>query len=157
MLQSTFRAARPAALIARSTKKHLQANATRAFTSTPSASSDAGPRPLLVGPGAKPGTVPSDYDQLTGMARLQHLGDMQGIKVFDDSPLDASRVGTKADPVLVQSYDVERIVGCTGYPADSHDIHWFNLAKDKLGRCTECGSVYQLDFHGEDHADAHHH
>jgi len=101
--------------------------------------------------------VPSDLDQLTGLARLQLLGEIQGIKVFDDSPLDASRVGTKASPILVQSYDIERIVGCTGSPADSHDIHWFNMKKDKQARCTECGSVYQLDFHGEEHVNAHNH
>lgn len=36
--------------------------------------------------------------------------------------------------------DVERIIGCTGVPADSHDVIWFNLHKDKQGRCKECGS-----------------
>lgn len=40
--------------------------------------------------------------------------------------------------------DTERIVGCTGSPADSHDLLWFNLKKDKLGRCTECGSGNSL-------------
>ncbi|KAF8349141.1 cytochrome c oxidase subunit VB-domain-containing protein [Amanita rubescens] len=151
MLQSALRAARP--LVARSSR----VNAIRAFSTTPRAASDGPPPPQLIGPGGKPGEVPSDYDQLTGLARLQLLGDMQGIKIFDDGPLDSSRIGTKANPVLVQSYDVERIIGCTGSPADSHDILWFNLTTDKLERCTECGSVYKLDYHGEEHGDAHHH
>ena len=41
--------------------------------------------------------------------------------------------------VFVQNVE-ERIIGCTGVPADSHDVLWFNLYKDELGRCTECGS-----------------
>ncbi|KAK2460333.1 hypothetical protein APHAL10511_007722 [Amanita phalloides] len=150
MLQSVLRAARPLAV------RSARARAVRAFSMTPRVASDGPPPPQMIGPGGKPGDVPSDYEQLTGLARLQLLGDMQGVKVFDDGPLDSSRIGTKVDPILVQSYDVERIVGCTGSPADSHDILWFNLTQDKQGRCAECGSVYRLDYHGEEHAEAHH-
>ena len=98
MLQSALRATRP--FVARSSR----VNAARAFSTTPRMASDGPPPPQLIGPGGKPGEVPSDYDQLTGLARLQLLGEMQGIKIFDDSPLDSSRLGTKADPILVQSY-----------------------------------------------------
>ncbi|PFH53002.1 hypothetical protein AMATHDRAFT_55899 [Amanita thiersii Skay4041] len=157
MLQSTLRAARSAALAARALNAS-RTNALRTFSTTPRVASGGPPPPQLIGPGAKPGEVPSDYDQLTGMARLQLLGDMQGIKVFDESPLDSSRIGTKANPVLVPSYDTERHVGCTGSPADSHDVVWFRLTKERQARCTECGSVYALDYHGEEHGeDAHHH
>jgi len=108
--------------------------------------------------GGKPGEVPSDIEQVTGLQRLQLLGELEGIKIFDDSPLDASRIGTKADPILVPSFDTERLVGCTGFPADSHDVAWFNLEKDKIGRCVECGSVYAIDYQGEEvHGDHHHH
>ena len=41
--------------------------------------------------------------------------------------------------------DVERVMGCTGSPEDSHDIRWYTIHKDKLLRCGECGS-------GEPHA-----
>jgi hypothetical protein len=36
--------------------------------------------------------------------------------------------------------DTERIVGCTGSPADSHDILWFRVTTEKTSRCPECGS-----------------
>jgi len=36
--------------------------------------------------------------------------------------------------------DTERMVGCTGSPADSHDILWFRLTTEKPSRCPECGS-----------------
>ena len=70
-------------------------------------------------------------------------------------------------------------MGCTGSPADSHDIRWYTIHKDKLLRCGECGSgespksvtansfsapsffllVYKLDYHGpaEGEHDDHHH
>lgn len=45
--------------------------------------------------GGKPGTIPTDLDQATGLERLEILGKMQGIDVFDMKPLDASRKGRK--------------------------------------------------------------
>lgn len=59
--------------------------------------------PSLFGPGAKPGEVPSDEEQATGLERLQLLGELEGVDVFDTAPLDASRVGTPADPIKVFS------------------------------------------------------
>lgn len=52
----------------------------------------------LIGPGAAVGTVPTDLEQATGLERLEILGKMQGIDIFDMKPLDASRKGTV--PVL---------------------------------------------------------
>ena len=48
----------------------------------------------LLPPGAKPGTVPTDLEHATGLERLEILGKMQGIDIFDMKPLDASRLGT---------------------------------------------------------------
>lgn len=48
----------------------------------------------LLAPGAKAGTVPTDLEQSTGLERLEILGKMQGIDIFDMKPLDASRLGT---------------------------------------------------------------
>ena len=47
----------------------------------------------LLGPGAVPGTVPTDLEQATGLERLEILGKMQGVDIFDMKPLDASRKG----------------------------------------------------------------
>lgn len=44
-------------------------------------------------PGAKSGTVPTDIEQATGLERLELVGKMQGIDIFDMRPLDASRKG----------------------------------------------------------------
>ena len=48
----------------------------------------------LLPPGAEPGNVPTDLEQATGLERLEILGKMQGVDIFDMKPLDASRKGT---------------------------------------------------------------
>ena len=58
----------------------------------------------LLPPGAEPGTVPTDLNQSTGLERLEILGKMQGIDVFDMKPLDASRKGTEALSTVVNSF-----------------------------------------------------
>jgi cytochrome c oxidase subunit 5b len=102
MFKNAVRAARPAANAVRLSLKPCSSSL-RAFSTTVRAQSGPAP-PQLFGPGAKPGTVPTDIEQATGLERLQLLGDLEGINVFDDSPLDSSRIGTKANPVLVPSF-----------------------------------------------------
>jgi cytochrome c oxidase subunit 5b len=117
----------------------------------------------LLPPGAKPGTVPTDAEQSTGLERLEILGKMQGVDVFDMKPLDSSRVGTMEDPIIVNSAGEEQYAGCTGFPADSHDVLWVTLTREEpKSRCMECGSVYEMkyvgpqdDGHGHGHDDHH--
>lgn len=115
----------------------------------------------LVGPGAEPGTIPTDLEQATGMERLEILGKIEGIDVFDMKPLDASRKGTLENPILVRSAGDEQYAGCTGCPADSHNVIWLTLTRDRpVNRCIECGSVYKMDYIGppeDPHHDHHHH
>ena len=60
--------------------------------------------PGLLGEGAPHGTVPTEVNQSTGLERLQILGHMDGVDVFDLQPLEVTRLGTKTDPILVKSY-----------------------------------------------------
>jgi hypothetical protein len=62
----------------------------------------------LVGPGAPPGTVPTDLEQATGLERLEILGKMQGVDVFDMKPLDSSRKGTDGVSISLEEGDVTR-------------------------------------------------
>jgi len=161
MFRTAVRAARPAAIAARTTLSLKSPSSLRTLHTTFRVASGGPAAPPIYGPGGKAGEVPSDLEQATGLERLQLLGEMEGLDVFDDSPLDSSRVGTKANPILVPSYvcygllicsaelctenmiDLqvgERIIGCTGSPADSHDTLWFHVNKDKQSRCSECGS-----------------
>ncbi|KAF1966712.1 COX5B-domain-containing protein [Bimuria novae-zelandiae CBS 107.79] len=118
----------------------------------------------LLPPGAKPGTVPTDLEQATGLERLEILGKMQGIDIFDMRPLDASRVGTLDDPIVVNSAGNEQYVGCTGCPADSHNVLWITLTREEpVARCMECGSAYKMHYvgpaedpHAHDHGHEHH-
>jgi hypothetical protein len=50
----------------------------------------------LLGPSAAPGAIPTDLEQATGLERLEILGKMEGIDIFDMKPLDASRKGKES-------------------------------------------------------------
>ncbi|GKT96040.1 cytochrome C oxidase subunit VB [Colletotrichum tofieldiae] len=136
----------------------------------------------LTGPGAKPGTVPTDLEQSTGLERLEILGKMEGVDVFDMRPLDASRKGTIENPIPVRSAGEEQYLGCTGVPVDSHVTIWLTVRafpepaqsvedyRDLTKHLTdlprpphralpECGSVYKMEYVGptDDHHHDHHH
>ncbi|KAG4426310.1 cytochrome c subunit VB [Cadophora sp. DSE1049] len=116
----------------------------------------------LIGPGAAPGTIPTDLEQATGLDRLEILGKVQGIDIFDMKPLDASRLGTLDNPIVVKSFGDEQYAGCTGFPADSHNVIWLTMSRERpVERCPECGNVLKMDYVGpqeDPHAhDAHGH
>ena len=59
--------------------------------------------PLIYGPGSTPGAVPTDEQQATGLERLQLLGKMEGIDVFNMKKPEATKKGTMANPILIPS------------------------------------------------------
>lgn len=96
-----IRAARPAA---RALIRPSSSSRVRVISTSATRFSDHGPQPpSIFGPGAKAGEVPTDFEQATGLERLQLLGEMEGVAIFDKEPLDSSRVGTLKDPILVPS------------------------------------------------------
>ncbi|KKY19474.1 putative cytochrome c oxidase polypeptide iv [Diplodia seriata] len=111
----------------------------------------------LLPPGAAPGTVPTDIEQATGLERLEILGKIQGVDIFDMKPLDSSRKGTLNDPIMVRSFGDEQYAGCTGVPADSHVVQWLTMSRDRpIERCPECGNVLKMEYVGPTD-DGHHH
>ncbi|KAK9467491.1 cytochrome c oxidase subunit VB-domain-containing protein [Lipomyces arxii] len=110
----------------------------------------------LFGPGAEAGVVPTDFEQSTGLERLELLGNMAGIDVFDLKPLSPDRVGTMTDPIVIDVPVDQKYIGCTGIPADSHDIEWMSATIREPARCLECGSVFKLNYIGPPLEDHHH-
>lgn len=109
-----------------------------------------------MGPGGKAGEIPTDLEQATGLERQELLAKLQGKELFDMEPLNMTHIGTPKNPVVVQSHDPIRFIGCTGFPAESHDVIWINLDKShEHDRCPECGSVFTMDFVGSE--EDHHH
>lgn len=115
------------------------------------------PEPIM-GPGAAPGTIASDFEGTVGVERLELLGKLSGRPIFD-TPREGLRGegpmvrGTLSDPILVDAVDrVEgRLVGCTGHPVNSHELGWFwvrpkqgAVAGSGVTRCPECGQAFKL-------------
>ncbi|TNY18568.1 cytochrome c oxidase subunit VB-domain-containing protein [Rhodotorula diobovata] len=148
LFRSALRSVVPRAL------PRVQAPAARTFASAlPRLSAQ---EPVIQGPGGKAGEVPTDLEQATGLERFELLHKLKGEEAFSLEPLEVPRLGTVADPIMVFSLDTERIVGCTGFPVDSHDTILFPVGKDKPVRCPECGCAYQTDFQGVEHDHGHH-
>ena len=101
MLSHVFRLARPAARLT-AWPKSTATTSSRALTVS-AARKSGHPSPQLLGEGGKAGEVPTDINQSTGLERLQALGFLEGVDVFDSNPLDSSRIGTLDNPVLVYS------------------------------------------------------
>jgi hypothetical protein len=59
--------------------------------------------PVIQGEGGKVGEVATDEEQSTGLERFELLGRLQGVDVFDMEPLESARLGTKKEPIVVQS------------------------------------------------------
>ncbi|KAI9248395.1 cytochrome c oxidase subunit VB-domain-containing protein [Sporodiniella umbellata] len=109
-----------------------------------------------LGPGAPAGQIPTDLEQATGLERMELLATLEGKQLFDMEPLNMTHIGTPKNPIVVQSHDPIRFIGCTGFPAESHDAIWINLDKShEHDRCPECGSVFKMDFVGTE--EEHHH
>ena len=104
MLHVALRSARSSVLTAR-TAIVRPSVALRVISSSAIRRSDDHPAaaPSIYGVGAKAGEVPTDGSQSTGLDRVQVLGLLEGVDVFDLEPFDSSRVGTLADPVKVFS------------------------------------------------------
>ena len=97
-------------LRASATSTTVARTSARTFSTTPRRFSDDhhGPvAPQLYGKGSNTeAKIPSDAEQATGIERLQLLGEMEGVDVFDDSPLYLTRLGTLADPIMVKTFGV---------------------------------------------------
>ena len=94
-------------------------------------------------PRGKAGEVPNDLEQATGLEREELLATLEGKDIF---VIGKSRhyYGTKTRPAFVDLHYEERIVGCSGYPMESHEMRWFKLKKDQPRRCSECGQYFKL-------------
>ena len=64
-----------------------------------------------IGPGGKPGEVPTDIEQATGLEREELLAKLQGKELFDMSHQHDSHIGTLKSPIVVQSHNPIRFVG----------------------------------------------
>ncbi|KAI9230085.1 MAG: cytochrome c oxidase subunit VB-domain-containing protein [Piptocephalis tieghemiana] len=113
----------------------------------------------LIGPGGKPGVVPTPMEQATGLERLEYLAEQKGEEFFDMTPLTITHMGTPQNPVLVKTVDEERYVACTGYPEESHEVTWLTVNHEHShDRCPECGCAFKHQWvegrpanHGEEH------
>lgn len=113
----------------------------------------------VVGPGGPSDRILGMYEQSAGLERLEYLSNLAQRPLFLMDPLKIDRFGTLKAPHMVQSISGQRIVGCTGYPVDSHELMWFEADVNKgPGRCPECGQAFAIEMVNQHPiAQRHHH
>lgn len=112
----------------------------------------------VVGPGGPDDRIPSMYEQSAGLERLEYLANLAQKPIFLMDPLVVDHFGTLAHPIEVPSISGSRIVGCSGFPADSHETLWFKVEDDGKGpaRCCECGQAFAIKYVNEELKHQHH-
>lgn len=137
MLSTALRSARAtSAFIARASLAHTSSSLRALSTSAIRRSDDHhASAPSIYGVGAKPGEIPTDESQSTGLDRVQVLGLLEGVDVFDLEPLDSSRIGTLANPVKV--FSVVR------HPAPTSSFHIFLNPPYRLSRMLTGHGAYR--------------
>jgi cytochrome c oxidase subunit 5b len=96
----------------------------------------------IVGPGRDPSSIATPYEMTAGLERLEYLSRMSGRPLYLNDPLKVDHYGTLKNPIMVDSIEEDRIVGCTGFPKYSHAPLWMRLKGQT--RCLECGQAFQL-------------
>lgn len=110
----------------------------------------------MVGPGGPSDKILGMYEQSAGLERLEYLANLAQRPVFLMDPIKIEKFGTMKEPVEVLSISGERIVGCSGFPVDSHELMWFQAKLNNPGRCPECGQVFAIKLVNTD-LEHHHH
>ena len=109
--------------------------------------STQGPPPI---PGFRaPGQVATNWEIATGAERYEYLKNLEGQDPWEDlNPIVLSEPGTVKKPIIVTGVDPERYIGCTGFPADSHEVIWLTLRpRDKgVDRCPHCGNAFKVIY-----------
>lgn len=105
----------------------------------------------VVGPGGSSTNIPSMYEQSAGLERLEYLAGLAGRPIFLMDQLKVEAFGTMAKPIPVPSLEGSRIVGCSGFPVDSHETMWFKVEarRGEPSRCPECGQAFAIKFVNE--------
>eukprot|EP01089_Gocevia_fonbrunei_P007067 TRINITY_DN180_c0_g1_i1.p1 TRINITY_DN180_c0_g1~~TRINITY_DN180_c0_g1_i1.p1 ORF type:complete len:189 (+),score=40.60 TRINITY_DN180_c0_g1_i1:90-656(+) len=105
------------------------------------------PRDPNVDPIIVQGKVLSGADQasVTGFQALE-LSEL-GKDYFSDTLYVQEHFGTLEEPIIVESFEETRIVGCDGGPGFPHDTLWHELNLKKPLVCLECGQCFKLVEH----------
>ncbi|KAJ3070559.1 Cytochrome c oxidase subunit 4 [Podochytrium sp. JEL0797] len=101
-----------------------------------------------------PGQIAHNWEIATGNERYEYVKKLAGEEPWEDmQPYVMTSKPTAQNPFIVRGQDPEKYVGCTGFPADTHEAVWLTLRPHRgVDRCPHCGSAFKYE-----QAEAHHH
>jgi hypothetical protein len=104
-------------------------------------------------PSAPPSSIYTPFEHLAGLQRVEYLAKLADRNIYLNQPLKVDHYGTLQDPIIVPSLYDDRVVGCSGFPKESHDFMWFICRG--VTRCIECGQAFKIERVGGEWHDAH--
>ncbi|KAJ3065130.1 Cytochrome c oxidase subunit 4 [Rhizoclosmatium sp. JEL0117] len=101
-----------------------------------------------------PGQIAHNWEIAAGNERYEYVKRLEGEEPWEDmQPYLLTSKPTAQNPFIVKGTDPEKYLGCTGFPADTHETVWLTLRPHRgVDRCPHCGNAYKYE-----QADAHHH
>ncbi|KAJ3226948.1 Cytochrome c oxidase subunit 4 [Clydaea vesicula] len=94
-----------------------------------------------------PGEIPTNYELATGTERYEYFKKLEGEDPWADlKPIHLSVKPTKHNPVIIKGIDPVRYIGCTGFPADSHEGVWLTIHPSRIERCPHCGNAFKYEL-----------
>ncbi|KAJ3404047.1 Cytochrome c oxidase subunit 4 [Chytridiales sp. JEL 0842] len=93
------------------------------------------------------GKVATNWELATGNERYEYLKKLRGEEPWEDmKPIYLMEKPTKKNPFVIRGSDPEKYVGCTGFPADSHEAVWLTLRPHGgVDRCPHCGNAFKYE------------
>ncbi|KAI9325068.1 cytochrome c oxidase subunit VB-domain-containing protein [Zopfochytrium polystomum] len=94
----------------------------------------------------KDGEVAKNWELATGNERYELIKNLEGVKNPYENfvPIYLTQKPTTKNPYILRGDDPEQYVGCTGFPAESHEQIWLTVRPHKgFDRCPHCGNVFK--------------
>ncbi|KAJ3310902.1 Cytochrome c oxidase subunit 4 [Blyttiomyces sp. JEL0837] len=120
---------------------------------SPASHKDTSSDPVIPGY-REEGEIAKNWELATGNERYEFLKKLEGKEPWEGmQPIVLTSKPTTKNPVVLRGDDPEQYIGCTGFPAESHETVWLTVRPHKgFDRCPHCGNVFKYIQN-----EAHHH
>ncbi|KAI9345297.1 hypothetical protein BDR26DRAFT_800574 [Obelidium mucronatum] len=97
-----------------------------------------------------PGQIAHNWEISSGNERYEYIKKLEGEEPWEDmQPYIVTAKPTAQNPFIVHGSDPEKYLGCTGFPADTHETVWLTLRPHNgVDRCPHCGKLMPPIFAG---------
>lgn len=106
------------------------------------------PKPVEIPGFRQSGEIPTNFQVATGNERYEYLEKLKGNEPWKEMfPISLKTQPTIDSPFELHGVDPVRYVGCTGFPADTHECLWLTVGTEAVHSCPHCGNAFKYIQH----------